>query len=91
MWESWKRVAFLRAIIEADVVNGLAAAPSDEWPWQRVSCASEGGYRLIYFGAHQPALWAAGLPKDERDYDVDPAATRNLSDAGGLSLAFRKS
>lgn len=69
--ESWKRVAFLRSIIEADIAVGLTPAPTDEWPWQRVSSASEGGYRLIYFGEHQPGLWAAGLPTDDRDYEVD--------------------
>ncbi len=77
--ESWKRVAFLRSIIEADVVNGLTPAPSDEWPWQRVSCATEGDYRLIYFGEHQPALWAAGLPKDRGDYDVDVIDAWNMT------------
>ena len=66
--ESWKRVAFLRSILEEDVANGLTPSPTDEWPWQRVSCASEGDYKLIYFGEHQPALWAAGLPKDDREY-----------------------
>jgi hypothetical protein len=69
--ESWKRVAFLRSLIEADVKVGLTPAPTNEWPWSRVSMASEGDYRLIYFGEHQPAIWAAGLPKDEGDYEVD--------------------
>ena len=53
--ESWKRLAFLRSIIEADVVNGLTPEPTDEWPWQRVSAASEGDYKLIH----------AAVPKSE--------------------------
>ena len=69
--ESWKRVAFLRSIIEADVVNGLTPAPTDEWHWQRVSAASEGNSKLIYLSEHQPAIWATGLPKDDREYEVD--------------------
>jgi len=77
--EGWKRVAFLRSIIEADVVSGLTPAPTDEWPWQRVSAASEGDYRLIYFGEHQPALWAAGLPKDDREYQVDVVDAWNMT------------
>ena len=77
--ESWKRVAFLRSIIEEDVANGLTPSPTDEWPWQRVSCASEGDYRLIYFGEHQPALWAAGLPKDDREYRVDVIDAWNMT------------
>ena len=77
--ESWKRVAFLRSIVEADVVNGLTPAPTDEWPWQRVSAASEGDYKLIYLGEHQPALWAAGLPKDDRDYEVDVIDAWNMT------------
>ena len=77
--ESWKRVAFLRSIIEADVVEGLTPAPTDQLPWPRVSCASEGDYRLIYFGEHQPALWAAGLPNDDREYDVDVIDAWNMT------------
>jgi hypothetical protein len=66
-----KRVAFLRSIIEADVVNGLTPAPTDEWPRQQVSAASEGDYKLIYLGERQPAIWAAGLQTDDRDYQID--------------------
>ena len=62
--ESWKRIAFLRSIIEEDVVNGLTPAPED-WPWQRVSAASDGEVRLIYLGEHQPGVWIAGLPNDD--------------------------
>lgn len=77
--ESWKRVAFLRSIIEAGVVEGLTPAPTDQWPWQRVSAASEGDFKLIYFGEHQPALWAAGLPTEDRDYIVDVVDAWNMT------------
>ena len=43
------------------------------------SCASEGDYRLIYFGEHQPALWAAGLPKDDREIQVDVIDAWNMT------------
>jgi hypothetical protein len=72
-------VSFLRSIIEADVANGLTPVPTDEWPWQRVSAASEGDYKLIYLGEHQPAIWAAGLPKDDRDYQVDVIDVWNMT------------
>src|SRR5262249_21806028 len=70
--ESWRRIGFLRDLIEEDVKIGLDPATPGTWPWTRVSVASEGDYRLIYLGEHQPAaLWVDGLPKDERDYEVD--------------------
>ena len=62
--ESWKRIGFLRDLIEADVKIGLDPAPPGTWPWTRVSVASEGDYRLIYLGEHQPSLWVDGLPTD---------------------------
>ena len=44
------------------MVNGLTPAPH-EWPWMRVSMASDGETRLIFIPANvdQPALWIAGL------------------------------
>ena len=76
--ESWKRVAFLRSIVEEDVVNGLTPAPH-EWPWMRVSMASDGETRLIYLGEHQPALWIAGLPTDDRPCEVDVIDAWNMT------------
>jgi hypothetical protein len=76
--ESWKRVAFLRSILEEDVVNGLTPAPH-EWPWMRVSMASDGETRLIYLGEHQPALWIAGLPTDDRPCEVDVIDAWNMT------------
>jgi hypothetical protein len=76
--EGWKRVAFLRSIVEEDVVNGLTPAPH-EWPWMRVSMASDGETRLIYLGEHQPALWIAGLPTDDRPCEVDIIDAWNMT------------
>ena len=28
-------------------------------------------YRLLYFGEHQPAHWAVGLPMQDGDYEID--------------------
>ena len=77
-------MSFLRSIVEADVVNGLTPAAPDEWPWSRVSAASEGDYKSIYLGEHQPALWAHGLPKDGREVEVD------VIDAWNMTLAPAK-
>jgi hypothetical protein len=77
--ESWKRIGFLRDLIEADVVNGLTPLSPEEWPWTRVSAARDGDYHLIYLGEHQPAIWAAGLPLDDGAYDVDVIDTWEMT------------
>lgn len=69
--ESWRRIGFLRDLIEADVKVGLEPALPGTFPWTRVSMGREGDYRLIYLGEHQPATWVEGLPQDDGDYDVD--------------------
>lgn len=70
--ESWQRIAFLRDILEEDVVNGLTPLAEDgRWEWSRVSGARDGDYRLIYFGEHQPCAWAVGLPQQDGDYEID--------------------
>ena len=69
--ESWRRIGFLSEIVEADVVHGLNPAPTDDWPWTRVSAAFDGDFRLIYLGEHQPIVWGHGLPNDDGDYEVD--------------------
>jgi hypothetical protein len=70
--EAWKRIGFLRDLLEQDVVNGLEPMASfGEWPWTRVSGAHDGDLRYIYLGEHQPVIWSTGLPKDGTDYDVD--------------------
>ncbi|TIX86973.1 DUF5060 domain-containing protein [Rhizobium sp. P44RR-XXIV] len=70
--EAWKRIGFLRELLEQDVVNGLEPmAGAGEWPWTRVSGARDGDVSYIYLGEHQPVVWSTGLPKDGTDYDVD--------------------
>jgi hypothetical protein len=61
------------------VRQGLTPAPANEYLWSRVSCGSEGDFRLIYLGEHQPAIWAAGLPNDNRDYEVDVVDAWNMT------------
>ena len=40
--EAWKRIGFLRDLLEQDVKRGLTPiAPTDNWPWSRVSGASD--------------------------------------------------
>jgi hypothetical protein len=78
--EAWKRIAFLRQIIEEDVENGLTplGRPTD-WPWSRVSGAIDGAVRYIYFGEHQPVIWAFGLPLEDGDYEIDLIDTWNMT------------
>jgi hypothetical protein len=45
----------------------------------RVSMASDGETRLIYLGEHQPALWIAGLPTDDRPCEVDVIDAWNMT------------
>ncbi len=72
--EAWKRIGFLRDLLEADVRHGLEPLGIlGEWPWSRVSGArdGDGDFRLIYLGEHQPVIWSSGLPLDDDNYDVD--------------------
>lgn len=70
--EAWKRIKWMRALLEQDVTNGLEPlGPEHEWPWHRVSGAADGDVRYIYFGEHQPHIWTLGLPKVDGDYDLD--------------------
>ena len=70
--EAWKRFGFLRGLLEEDVKNGLTPiAPTSEWPWSRVSGAIDGDVRYVYFGEHQPVIWAQGFPQEDGDYQLD--------------------
>jgi Domain of unknown function (DUF5060)/Protein of unknown function (DUF4038)/Domain of unknown function (DUF5605) len=70
--KAWKRIGFLRDLMEVDVKNGLTPLASvDVWPWSRVSAAEDGLVRYIYFGEHQPGIWAHGLPKQQGKYQID--------------------
>ncbi len=63
--ESWKRIAFLRQIIEELPPGGLrrCRAVGSGRASRPVSSATP---RLIYFGEHQPLQWAIGLPQGRR-------------------------
>lgn len=76
--ESWKRIAFLREIIEDMPAGGLSPMVGS-WMWERVSGGINGDYRLIYFGEHQPAEWALGLPEDDGDYEIDVIDIWNMT------------
>jgi hypothetical protein len=67
--ESAPRIAFLRQIIEDAPAGGLTPM-EDLWIWTRISGSSNGDYRLIYFGPHQPKKWTDALPDSGR-YTVD--------------------
>ncbi|CAI9399204.1 hypothetical protein ANOBCDAF_00226 [Pleomorphomonas sp. T1.2MG-36] len=78
--EAWTRIGFLRDLLEQDVKKGLTPlAPSDNWPWSRVSGASDGDVVYIYLGEHQPVIWAPGLPTEPGDYEVDVIDTWNMT------------
>lgn len=70
--EAWKRIKFLRELLEQDLTTGLTPlGGTTDWPWSRVSGAEDGHVRYIYFGEHQPAQWTTGLPLADGDYEVD--------------------
>jgi hypothetical protein len=78
--EAWKRIGFLRDLLEADVVNGLEPlGPSARSTWSRVSGAADGDTRFIYLGEHQPIIWAHGLPKEPGDWQVDVIDTWEMT------------
>lgn len=78
--EAWKRLTFLRDLLEEDAANGLTpiGKPTD-FPWSRVSGATDGDVRYLYFGEHQPAEWGAGLPMEQGDYSVELIDTWNMT------------
>ena len=70
--EAWRRIGFLRDLLEADVKTGLTPmGGTASWPWSRISGAADGDVSFIYFGEHQPGQWTTGLPQDEGRYEVD--------------------
>lgn len=75
--ESPARIAFLRGILEEAPPGGLTPM-EDGWFWPRISGSSNGNYRLIYFGAHQPRLWSEGLPTEGR-FQIDVIDTWNMT------------
>ncbi|OBZ95719.1 hypothetical protein ADU59_10160 [Pararhizobium polonicum] len=70
--EAWQRIGFLRDLLEQDAKEGLTPIGREaNWPWSRVSGATDGDVTYIYLGEHQPVIWAPGLPVEAGDYDVD--------------------
>jgi hypothetical protein len=78
--EAWKRIGFLRQVMEESVQRGFDPIdPGMRFPWNRVSGARDGETTMIYFGEHQPIIWASGLPQDDRSYEVDLIDTWNMT------------
>ncbi|SLN27279.1 Putative endoglucanase [Aquimixticola soesokkakensis] len=78
--EAWKRLKFMRAVLEEDVRGGLEPlGPQAQWPWHRVSGAQDGDVRYIYLGEHQPVIWTLGLPEEDGDYELDLIDTWEMS------------
>lgn len=80
--ESWKRIKWLRELLDGDVEHGLEPIGSYYgYPWSRISGGIDGvdGVRYIYFGEHQPVRWTSGLPDDGGQYDVDLIDTWNMT------------
>ena len=67
--ESYKRMAFLRKLVE-EVSEGIDPAPND-WLWRGYATGIQGARHWAYYGVHQPSKAnLAGLP-DNRPYRVD--------------------
>jgi hypothetical protein len=78
--ESWKRIAFLRNILEDAPPGGLN--PLDKWQdWDMGG--KPGEYYLKYFGQATPASWAFELPRDGVEegmqFRVDVIDTWNMT------------
>ncbi len=70
--ESAPRIAFLRSIVEAGRHDRSDPAARRGVAVDRVSAASDGDFRLIYFGEHRSVLWRGGLPIDEAQIPARP-------------------
>lgn len=78
--EAWKRIGYLRDLLEQDATNGLEPINKDgTFPWNRISGSRDGDVTWIYFGEHQPVIWAGGLPQDDRKYEADIIDTWNMT------------
>lgn len=88
--ESWKRIAFLRLLLEEDVRNGLTPLGSSAgYPWGRVSGATDDRVTYIYFGEHQPIEWTSGLPKEDGEYQLDIIDTWAMTVTPARKIAAR--
>jgi hypothetical protein len=78
--EAWQRIGFLRDLLEQDATEGLTPiGVVANWPWSRVSGATDGDVTYVYLGEHQPVIWAPGLPLEPGDYDVDVIDTWEMT------------
>ena len=75
--ESWKRIAFLKKIMEEGSAEGLEPM-GNSWVWSRVTGGMKDDYRLFYFGEHQPLRWSIGLPEKGK-YKIDVIDTWNMT------------
>lgn len=78
--ESWKRIGFLRDLLEMEVTDGFD--PMGEpgvFPWSRVSGVIDNDVRFIYLGEHQPVIWTVGLPVEDGEYEVDIIDTWDMT------------
>ncbi len=86
--ESWKRIRFLRKIIEAMPPGGLSPqADSDtglfpggigRYFWSRYAGGCNGDYHLIYLGEYQPTRLTLWLPV-EKEYQFEMIDTWNMT------------
>jgi hypothetical protein len=77
--EAWKRIGFLRDLLEKTYVSGLTPlAPNGAWPWSRIAGACDGKTSFIYFGEHQPIEWALGFPQ-HGNFSVDLIDTWDMT------------
>ncbi|WP_127754468.1 DUF5060 domain-containing protein [Devosia sp. 1566] len=78
--QAWKRIGFLREVLEQSTQDGFEPIdPAMSFPWNRISGARDGDTTIIYFGEHQPVIWATGLPQDNGKYEVDLIDTWNMT------------
>lgn len=83
--QSWQRIAFLRAIIEAAPAGGLSPQRGSaghlfengtnfgDYLWQRFSGGRNADYQLVYLENYQPKFLPIWLPQGEYQIDlIDP-------------------
>jgi hypothetical protein len=77
--EAWKRIGFLRNLLEESAHHGFEPIESSVRFSSRISGARDGDTTILYLGEHQPAVWPYGLPKDDGNYQVEVIDTWNMT------------
>lgn len=77
--EAWKRIGFLRDILEESATTGFEPVDGSVRFSSRVSAAVDGDTTIIYLGEHQPEIWPYGLPQVDGDYEVEVIDTWNMT------------